>query len=135
MGPRYDAYFNREWEEAPSRRTAAAAPFGEQVRAAIQRGIDDVGLPYPVVFRPDARQFLLVNLQSMVVDPASSVDPDQLQDLVLESLPNDVALIVKTAAANAAGAGDPDVSAHDVLAATAQLWPDLDFAAPWRWEK
>ncbi len=135
MGPRYDAYFEREWQESAFRRTAAEAPYVGQVRAAIEQGIEAADISYPLGFRPDARQFLLVNLQDMVVNPANSVDPDQLPGLVLDALPNDATQIVRTAAAYAATAGDSDVSAHNVLAATAALWPDLGFAAPWRWEQ
>lgn len=135
MGPRYEAYFEQQWGQEELRRTAGAARFIDQVRDAITDGIANADIPYPLTFRPDARQFLLVNLQDMVVLPTDAVDPGQLNELVLQTLPNDVTRIVRTAAAAASAAGDTDVSAHDVLAATAQLWPELGFAAPWRWEE
>ena len=135
VGPRYAQYFEGQWQALDRQRLAAGLQFTDQVQLAVIRGIEAADIRSSIAVRPDARQFLAVNLQDMVVQPAAAVEPNLLRELVGQILPQDVRQIARAAARSAEERGSDEVSAHGMLQAMADEWPNLGFAAPWRWEK
>lgn len=134
MDQRYESYFADRLRGYQRERLAAQVPFTEDVQMAVRDGIRAAELPPSISVRPDAVAFLVINLHEMVLLPTTAIEPDRAPSLVHEELPRDVAQIVQGAARQAQAGNDSEVSAHDVLQAVSATWPDLQFAAPWRWE-
>src|SRR4051794_32920686 len=122
MGPRYARYFRDRLETLAFRRYAADSPFAEDAYRAIRRALDDADLLSPLVIRPDAELFLVLNFYELVVLPSTGVEPDEAPSLVFDAIPGDVRLIVESAAQRAASLGDVEISGHDVLQAISANW-------------
>jgi hypothetical protein len=140
MGPEYERYYNERLAQlVSSSRVAAVSPFYSDVALAVERGIEQAALPQPYQVRPDAKLFLVINFEELVVLPTRTVESsaasDPLPDLVNAEIPEDVAIIVNGALRRAAAEGDTDITAHDLMQVIAANWEQLGFAQPWRWER
>lgn len=93
-----------------------------RIREEIDRATSRLGLAETL--RPDARYFLLINLDRMVALPFSHPAAAQKDaEAIMDAIRQDVSAILETAVEEAKG--DEEISGGAVLRATASIWDKL----------